>query len=327
MDLLDQMEIRRPCTRTVVLCMSSMMLLGKKSPPILALFAPEDLELYKKAKIEINEDPSVWQSHTVIVVDRSGSMRKGDFYGARNRLKAVWGAVANDYLFPLIEEGRGSLYDVVSIVAFGDDAYEILSREPVSWVLYNKICKIHASCQQHHNPFGHGNYLPGLQKVEQILNDGQEHCLPLSLIFLSDGRPSDHFTLGVSQEEADSTIEDSVAELASKYGRRLHFSAVGIGGSTDFAVLHRMVEAATDHGVDAVFSLPSQSCASLGTSFTASATALATTQAEMLNEASNGHRKMRRVVHESKKSATTIPKAVNGSMFDIYPLKDVVREK
>lgn len=278
---------------------------------------PEDLELYKRAKQGIEEGSSLWQSHTVVVVDTSGSMRKSDFYGAR------WAAIANDYLFPAIE-GKGTLSDVVTIVAFGDKAYDILLREPLGWVLYNEVCKIHQSSQAIYNPSGHGHYLPGLRKAEEVFSRTQ-HCPPLNLMFLSDGRPSDHVRLGGNV--AENTIEKIVEELASKYGRRLHFKAIGIGGSTDFEVLHRMVDAAADHGADAAFALPSQSCASLGTSFTASATALATTQAEMVDGDRNSIRQMRQVAHESRKRAKTIPRTVSSIEYDIYPVHNIMREK
>ena len=61
---------------------------------------PEDLELYQKAKRHIEEDSTVWESHTVIVVDTSGSMKKSDFHGARNRLKAVWGGDSQRLFIP-----------------------------------------------------------------------------------------------------------------------------------------------------------------------------------------------------------------------------------
>ena len=61
---------------------------------------PEDLELYQKAKRHIEEDSTVWESHTVIVVDTSGSMKKSDLHGARNRLKAVWGGDSQRLFIP-----------------------------------------------------------------------------------------------------------------------------------------------------------------------------------------------------------------------------------
>ena len=78
----------------------------------------------------------------MIVIDSSGSMRKGDIVGAKTRLKAVWLAIANDYILRRLEEGEADLHDVVTIVTFADNARVILSQEPTSWVLYNEICNV-----------------------------------------------------------------------------------------------------------------------------------------------------------------------------------------
>jgi hypothetical protein len=118
--------------------------------------SPEDRELHNNTKEEILSNLACRNSNTVVVVDTSGSMRTADVQGSRTRLHAVWAALANDYVFQRIEEGTGGLYDVVSIISLGESAETLLLNEPASWILYNKILKMHNSGK--HKQCGHGNY-------------------------------------------------------------------------------------------------------------------------------------------------------------------------
>ena len=49
---------------------------------------------HAEALCEVTSDPSKWTSHTVIVVDQSGSMRKTDVPGGATRSDAVWVSLA-----------------------------------------------------------------------------------------------------------------------------------------------------------------------------------------------------------------------------------------
>ena len=45
----------------------------------------------------LNSTPQRWTSHSVLVVDMSGSMRRDDVNGGRCRSDGVWIALASDY--------------------------------------------------------------------------------------------------------------------------------------------------------------------------------------------------------------------------------------
>jgi hypothetical protein len=57
----------------------------------------------------------------------------------------------------------------------------------------------------------------------------------MSLVFLSDGTPSDAaLSRGTTKEECHAKIVEQVRCLASQFGRRLTFIAVGIGDLDSF---------------------------------------------------------------------------------------------
>lgn len=61
----------------------------------------------------------------------------------------------------------------------------------MSRVLYNRFVGIHEKVR----PRSHGNFMPSLLMAEQLLReDANQPGTALSLMFLSDGRPSDNAT-------------------------------------------------------------------------------------------------------------------------------------
>jgi len=49
-----------------------------------------------------------WNSHSVLIVDRSGSMRNSDVNGSRTRLGAVWLSIAEDFIEYRLEAGMAT---------------------------------------------------------------------------------------------------------------------------------------------------------------------------------------------------------------------------
>jgi hypothetical protein len=80
-----------------------------------------------------------WKSHTVMVVDMSGSMQGDDVNGARCRADGVWTTLARDFVKQQLESKSCSLYDVVSVVTMQQTARVVAECEPMTWVLYNKL--------------------------------------------------------------------------------------------------------------------------------------------------------------------------------------------
>lgn len=60
---------------------------------------------HTKALKLISDDKTNWKSNTVIIIDTSGSMRKTDIWGSRNRLDAVWLSIALDFVATRLENG------------------------------------------------------------------------------------------------------------------------------------------------------------------------------------------------------------------------------
>ena len=129
-------------------------------------------------------------SHTVIVVDHSGSMRKADVPGYASRTEAVYTCLLREFVEPqlaLQADAPGKLAKaLVTLVELSDDARVAQQLVPVD----ASLCK-HVKARARSNARSHGNYLPALQTVETVLR-AHDSAAHLVLIFLSDGAPSDH---------------------------------------------------------------------------------------------------------------------------------------
>eukprot|EP00961_Rhodomonas_salina_P051374 689361-Rhodomonas_salina.1 len=154
-------------------------------------------------------------SHTVIVVDASGSMRKMDVNGYASRTAAVYDCLALDFVGPqTVDLPPGAGEAVVSLIEMSDtvnlDPNLVLAG---CTHLNARVCKVlpntHASVIFERLPLdntlaevlksrgsmrarSHGNYVPALDLVEALLRPEAADGKQLFLLFLSDGAPSDH---------------------------------------------------------------------------------------------------------------------------------------
>ena len=263
-----------------------------------------------------SQDPRKWTSNTVFVVDTSGSMREADVWGTRNRLDAVWVSLALDYIAHRLETGTAGSTDMISVVLMGDSSTVLIKEQPTSWELYNQIVDVYSKKKV--PPRSHGNYAPSLEQAKELLLSNTNASCAAALLFLSDGKPSD---LGDKKQ----IIEDSVRSLSEKFGRRLTFTAVGIGDLENFDTLNQMVEVAWDYGVQAEFRLPSFTSSSIGEVFTSSAQSLTTTQTEMTDLGTLKQRPLRDVARESRTRANQEITEVNLHEFFVYPISKVRR--
>ena len=265
-----------------------------------------------------------WTSNTVMVIDTSGSMRTSDMWGTRNRLKSVWFSVALDFLAERLESGNATVTDVISIICMGDYPNIICEEVPTTWHLYNQIAALYSTSDFDKyglNPRGHGYFLPSLAAAEELLKRNSNAACAAALIFLSDGAPSDQGPM------CKENIIEKVESLAKSFGRRLTFTAIGIGDLDDFSMLQRMVDAAKDYGATAEFKLPSMTSSSLGLTFTSVATSLTTTQTEMTDMGTLTQRKVRDVQRESRLKASQVLTQVNSDDFWFYKLESVTRRE
>jgi hypothetical protein len=129
--------------------------------------------------------------HTVLVVDNSGSMRKTDVDGYPSRTAAVYDCLARDFLQPqlaaITQSGNDKSNHVVSLIEMSDTATVIFNRHPIDEDLTRQF-KERADMRAR----SHGNYLPALDKLLELLRRDAAHGRQLFLLFLSDGAPSDH---------------------------------------------------------------------------------------------------------------------------------------
>ena len=169
----------------------------------------------------------------MLVVDMSGSMRNDDVNGARCHSDGVWMALARDYVSNQLKKGLRSVTDVISIIVMREEAEVFFHCEPTTWVLYDKLIEMREWSTI--RPFGPGNYLPAIDKAKELLTSNSNAGCALSLMFFSDGKPSDP-----SYDRP--LIVEKIGELASKFRRRLSISCIGMAEeSEDFSTLNDMV--------------------------------------------------------------------------------------
>jgi hypothetical protein len=223
------------------------------------------LEENNTTKFLLEQKPELSTSHTIIVIDNSGSMlsKKNDVLLYRDSQHAAFSFTALELIAEQLFSNTAVNSDLVSLIKFGEHPSVEFSREPISWSVYNKVLS-HRNTQRYSDRqnaslmddlVGRSNYLPALKKVHQLLELGYHDKLALSVFFFSDGRSTDHIKIGVAtKEESYKQMEEAIAEIASKFGDALTVSMVGIGDAHDqFEPLRVMADAALAAGAKGSF--------------------------------------------------------------------------
>jgi len=217
-----------------------------------------------KVKLLLEQKPELSTSHTVIVVDNSGSMlsKKNDVHLYRDCQNAAFSMTALEFGAEQLFSNTAGNSDLVSLVKFDANASVEFSREPIGWPVYNEILSRRDKQDYRSRQFapqmdeltGGSNYLPALKQAKDLLNSGCHDQLALSLFFFSDGRSTDHMKLGVSTEESYKLMKEEISELASTFGDLLTVSMVGLGDANDkFTPLIEIANAATAAGAKGSF--------------------------------------------------------------------------
>jgi hypothetical protein len=131
-------------------------------------------------------------SHTVLIVDSSGSMRSNDVPGYVTRTQAVYEAVLRDFVQPQLELSERSTAvgkAVVTLISMGERAEVLLERAAIDADLLH-FFRAQASSRAR----SHGNYLPALQLAKRVLLPDLKRQVQLFVVVLSDGAPSDHIS-------------------------------------------------------------------------------------------------------------------------------------
>lgn len=147
-------------------------------------------------------------------------MKRDDVNGARCRSDGVWMALARDYVKQPLKDGTRNHFDLISIVVMMGDGARVVSRyEPTTWTFYNTLVNMREWST--FKPSGHGYYLPAIDEADALLTSNANAGCSLSLLFFSDGKPSDR------REERPQIVE-KIGKLASKFGRRLSIACIGM---------------------------------------------------------------------------------------------------
>jgi hypothetical protein len=101
-------------------------------------------------------------SHSVLIVDQSGSMKKSDVCGHRTRSRGAYYTIANEMIAQPLLRDQISFTDLLSVIEMRDDAIVTLFKEPITWELHNRIVEL---ANNPFSPRGQGNYLPALEKI------------------------------------------------------------------------------------------------------------------------------------------------------------------
>ena len=127
------------------------------------------------------------------MVDDIGPMlsKKNDVLLYRDSQNAAFSMTALEFVAEQLLSNTAVHSDLVSLVKFGEHTSVEFSREPISWSIYNRILA-HRNTQRYvdrkNAPYwdeirGDSNYLPVLEKVHQLLNEGYHDKLALSMYF------------------------------------------------------------------------------------------------------------------------------------------------
>ena len=136
----------------------------------------------------------IFSSHTIIVVDCSGSMRTGDCPGYPTRTKCTYELLAKEFIEPQIALTE-KLSDqtnlaVISLIEMRSKATILLKKAKISNGLLAYI-----RGRGDLNAYSHGHYLPALDAVLRIVNEDLNKPMQYFVFFLSDGAPSDHIEM------------------------------------------------------------------------------------------------------------------------------------
>ena len=285
----------------------------------------DDMTAQHDASVAALRNLGAWTSHTVIVVDESGSMRSTDVEDGATRSDAVWLTLALTWVGDELKAGTRQSTDVISIVSMRDSATLLVDKQPVDWVLYNTLVGFLRSSK----PAEGGNYEKAIELSEQCLMHNTKGACALALLFLSDGKPSDKFvcpapdgkrsasltraerdlrrirgeiySLGDAAVARDKKLSSRIGKLASRFGRRLTFGTIGFANSSEeFATLQSLTRECVTYGCQASFHKPALTARSLQRVLTSLSSTLTSTKTEMTSMDGSRQRTVREVMREKR---------------------------
>jgi hypothetical protein len=228
----------------------------------------------------------------------------------------------------------------------GQDSTVLVDRYPTDYVLYNLILKYYYDSEQADilykegtqvperliRPAGHGFYRPSLIKAQELFTKYDNASSALQLLLLSDGRPSDG--IHVSHSEVHNILKSSIEKMASMFGKRFNFAAIGMGNMRHYDCLKSMVESCQDYGGNSSLQVPGLSCAEIGAAFSSVATSLMACQTQLQQQENDHHvehpakkqRRVRMCMRENRRLLPVVTEVVDDT-FNIYMNEKVERYK
>jgi Mg-chelatase subunit ChlD len=284
------------------------------SPLALAPIDTRDRVSHNLANVVLTRKPELCTSHTVLVVDNSGSMTKKDILLHKNRQVAAYSVTAMDFVAEQLFQQTATNSDVVTLIEFDRNAHKVFSRESFDWILYNKLLERRDSRSYIQREGlslrdmvnGDTNYLTALEVADQALREIAHDRCALSLFFLSDGAPTDAMALGITPDAAKHRVEAKMAEMAERYGDKLNATIVGFGASHhDFSVLEAMAGAvqSTDSGAKADFVYCDKAANKIESAIRSLVSSTTMTRTQLLTGDRNRNRTRRTVQLESSEAS------------------------
>jgi hypothetical protein len=278
------------------------------SPLNLAPVSEDERDNHEKAKAVIDQKPELCKSHTVLVVDNSGSMLTHDIALHRDRQVAAYTMMALEFVAEQLFQGTANNSDVVSLVEFDQEARAVLIREPVSWYLFNTLLE-----RRNSNDFktrenskmleyrrSDSNYLPALELANSLLEQQFHDECALAMFFLSDGEPSDARANGWTPIAAKNKICEKVTQIANMFQENIQMSFVGLASNLqDFSTLEAMAASCKVANVKANFAYCEKIASLVGTAVTSLVTSLTETRTSLMGRRT-GNAEKRKTVSESE---------------------------
>eukprot|EP01135_Chromosphaera_perkinsii_P001170 Nk52_evm9s160 gene=Nk52_evmTU9s160 len=229
----------------------------------------EDDSIHKEIRMEMLDNAHQVTAYTVVVIDQSGSMRTCDVDHYITRSDACFGTLALDFVADRIDSGESEDgLELMTLLGMKDHAYSYLYCEPITRVLYKKIDRF----KWLFRPSGHGHYCNSLKTAKKMIMDFERKrfqcyqrarkqsmdctmsdCV-YTLLFMTDGRPSEHILGGPTALNDTLKILNS---CAGTFRQRFHFEAVGMTKNQsslgEFGFLNKLVTQVRRCGAKATF--------------------------------------------------------------------------
>jgi len=254
------------------------------------------LQEHELAVRKIREDQTFWASHTVVIVDQSGSMRTADTAEGATRSDIVWLTLAMELIKKQLDAKERASNDVFSVVSMQKESSILIDKQPTDMLLFNSIVDLLRTLK----PQQDGHYLPAIDAAEGLLNSNPLGSCALNLMFLSDGKPSDHARKGHGLpsyiEAIDVQVRTRLESLAMRFGRRVTVGTIGFGmEKADYRVLESIVTVAKDYGCKGIFKASSACPKALAKVFTEISSTVTDTKMELIDSDTKLRRTVRPV--------------------------------